>query len=184
MIGKDPGGIVPTSKPTPDARWQQFHGECQTYGVAYADPRSREEDRVKVFGPPDTPENRTEVAFFDYIADVHKKVAPCLEAVQRDLLDQGTTYKVRQLGSYREERADRLYWFHQYGGAIDINPVQNPQCLESGEGLDVAGLCGNEKPYDMPEEWVETFERYGFYWGGNYRRTKDYMHFEWHGEAP
>jgi hypothetical protein len=170
--------------PTPDPRFIQFHGDCQTYGVAYEDPDDSIEDREKVFGKANDQNNLIEVSFFNYAVTVHRKVAPCLLAVQRDLQDQQTTYVIKEVGGYREDRPDRLYWFHQYGAAIDINPAQNPQCLKFRRGVDPAGRCTQDKPYDIPESWVETFERYGFYWGGNFDDTKDYMHFEWHGEKP
>ena len=189
--GRGSAEIAKVAQPTPtpaDPRFEAFKGDCTTYGIAYEDPGENAEDRVKVFGPPDTEANLTTVAFFDYAVTLHPKVAACLEAVERDLIDQGTTYRIKEIGSYREERADRPYFFHQYGGAIDINPRTNPQCLEDlddgREGVGNTDRCGLDRPYDLPDEWIETFERYGFYWGGNFSEGKDYMHFEWHGEKP
>lgn len=173
--------IVPS--PTPDPSFEQFKGECKRYGLAYGDPSENVDDRIKEFGPANAQENFITIAFFDYAIVVHRKVAPCLLAVERDLRAQGTTYRVSEIGSYREEpREDRQYWYHAYGAAIDINPDQNPQCLEEREGVDREGRCASDKPYDLPDEWIKTFERYGFYWGGDYETNKDYMHFEWHGE--
>lgn len=181
--------MIPQPTPTPvDERFERFKGDCTTDGVEFTDDSFDAEARVKVFGPPNTPESEAIVYFFDHEVLVHEKVAPCLDAVERDLKDQGTTYTVDEIGGYREERADRPYWFHQYGGAVDINPRRNPQCLgdleEGREGAGNTALCGRERPYDLPDEWIKTFERYGFYWGGKYREGKDYMHFEWRGEKP
>lgn len=181
--------ILPSPTPTPvDQRFEDFNGTCTTYGVAYEDPGDNPEDRVKVFGQPDQTDLYETVDFFGYAVDLHPKVAACLEAVQRDLVNQGTTYKVKEVGGYREDTQNRPYFFHQYGGAIDINPTTNPQCLgdleEGREGVDARGRCDLDKPYDLPQEWIDTFARYGFYWGGNFDEGKDYMHFEWHGEKP
>lgn len=177
---------TPTPKPTPDARFIQFAGECKTYGLAYRDPSSDAQDRKRVFGEPDDPGKLTQVSFMGYIVQVHEKVAPCLDAVERDLKDQGTTYQVKEIGGYREERKDRPYWFHQYGAGVDINPATNPICTADLGGdyehVEEPARCRSEQPYDLPQSWIDTFERYGFYWGGNYEKGKDYMHFEWHGE--
>ena len=176
---------VSSAAPTPppsDPRWQQFHGACTTYGVAYREPSDDGDDRVREFGSPDTAANRIKMSFMGFEVDVHKKLAACLAAVERDLRDQAVPYVVKEVGAYREERDDREYWYHQYGGAIDINPSQNPLCYEDGEPTGPADPCLQERPYDLPDQWIETFERYGFYWGGRFEKHKDYMHFEWHGE--
>lgn len=174
---------LPAATPTPpDPRFELFKGTCTTYGPAYKGSAMDAEKRKKVFGRPDDPSNLVDISFFDYAVQVHKKVAPCLTAVERDLKAQDTSYVIEEIGAYRPEREDRPYWFHQYGGAVDINPSTNPQCLETRIGVDPLSRCAEDKPYDLPKEWVETFERYGFYWGGHFSRTKDYMHFEWHGE--
>lgn len=176
---------LPSPRATPpDPRFEQFKGVCRSYGLAYRNPGFNPEDRIAVFGQPNTPANLVQTRFFGQSVTVHQKVAPCLEAVERDLRDEGTTYRVRKVSSYRAEREDRLYWYHPYGAAIDINPDTNPQCLRNGSGVDPLKRCSLDKPYDIPREWVETFERYGFYWGGNFGTTPDYMHFEWHGEKP
>ncbi|MFW5758221.1 MAG: M15 family metallopeptidase, partial [Bacteroidota bacterium] len=53
---------------------------------------------------------------------------------------------------------------HSLGSAIDINAKQN---------------WWGETIWDIPPEIVKLFRRYGFYWGGEYRSTKDAMHFEY-----
>lgn len=180
--------IPPITPPTPtpaDPRFEQFKGACSQYKLAFKEPSENAADRVAVFGPADNPAHLASVDFFGYAVQVNRRVAPCLEAVVRDLTAQGTAYHVVEVGGYRKERADRPYWFHQYGGAVDINPATNPICTGdlggSYEGVEEPGRCALDKPYDLPQAWVDTFERYGFYWGGNYERGKDYMHFEWYG---
>ncbi len=53
---------------------------------------------------------------------------------------------------------------HSLGTAIDINAKQN---------------WWKESLWDIPPEIVKLFRKYGFYWGGEYKRSKDAMHFEY-----
>ncbi len=81
---------------------------------------------------------------------------------------------------------------HSWGSAIDVNPSTNPNCPrkctdgnESTACSCVGGtktmsceiMCNEPRPYDMPQEVIDAFVKNGFSWGGNYRRTPDYMHF-------
>jgi hypothetical protein len=55
------------------------------------------------------------------------------------------------------------------GLAIDINPVQNPY---RSDAVFIS---------DMPEWFVQTWRDAGFCWGGDWRGSKDPMHFSWMG---
>jgi hypothetical protein len=72
---------------------------------------------------------------------------------------------------------------HAYGKAIDINPVENPY-LRGGEVLPPAGAA-------YLDRWVprtgmildgdavtRTFAAEGFRWGGRFRPSPDYQHFD------
>lgn len=77
---------------------------------------------------------------------------------------------------------------HSYGLAIDINPKYNPYSKMKANGLLVV------KPEDSKEYLDRTiaspyqivkgdlcyrlFKKHGFYWGGDWARSKDYQHFE------
>lgn len=158
-----------------------FSGDCRAKGLAYGSPSTSQADREAVFGKADGKSHIEEVTFFGKSVKVHEKVAACLRAVEKDLKAQETNYDVRVIGGLRWP-PDDLGWFHPYGAAIDINPDDNPHC-GGIDPYDPKGLCGKDKPYDMPKSWVDTFKRYGFYWGGRFS-SPDYMHFEWHGEKP
>lgn len=54
--------------------------------------------------------------------------------------------------------------YHAYGAAIDINPQQNP-------------FTKSRLITDMPANISEIAARYGIGWGGNWRSSKDPMHF-------
>jgi hypothetical protein len=72
---------------------------------------------------------------------------------------------------------------HSYGIAIDINPLQNPyikgETIFPPEGKPYidrnAAVIGTIVDSDIV---VQTFKKYGWQWGGNWKSLKDYQHFE------
>lgn len=84
-----------------------------------------------------------------------------------------------------------LVSLHAYGLAIDINPIQNPFLVRSGEGLNVQPPQGldyinrlNDRPgkplrSGMAETVVRAFADEGFLiWGGYWDDPIDYQHFQ------
>ena len=76
---------------------------------------------------------------------------------------------------------------HSIGMAIDINPLYNP-LVKHREGR-TRVYPSTATPYidrtrDFPYKIVKgdlcyrLFKQYGFSWGGDWRRSKDYQHFE------
>jgi len=77
---------------------------------------------------------------------------------------------------------------HSYGKAIDINPIENPYIARSGRishreslqyrkrvhkkatSADKAVLLKNDKA-------TKIFKKYGWKWGGDWPKVKDYQHF-------
>lgn len=94
---------------------------------------------------------------------IAERLADALRAAQAACPD----YKVRMLGGYcpRHERHDpRLpLSLHTYGCAVDIN-------------WDVNGM-GRGAPRDIPQEFVDVLEGYGFRWGGHFS-VPDFMHYQ------
>jgi LysM repeat protein len=71
---------------------------------------------------------------------------------------------------------------HAYGTAIDINPLQNPML----RGGSVSPAGGSSYYLDRsryligmihPEGAGRAFTQNGYFWGGQWRNLKDYMHF-------
>ncbi|GIF22084.1 LysM repeat protein [Actinoplanes tereljensis] len=70
---------------------------------------------------------------------------------------------------------------HAYGTAIDINPLQNPMI----RGGSISPFGGhrylNRNSYNLgmihAEGAARAFTRNGYFWGGQWRSLKDYMHF-------
>ncbi|RMG16018.1 MAG: M15 family peptidase [Deltaproteobacteria bacterium] len=81
----------------------------------------------------------------------------------------------------RRVAGSRSWSEHAYGTAIDLNPVQNPYVTARGV-FPPAGRAylDRSKPRPgmvVPGTVVEAFERFGWGWGGRWRRSKDYQHF-------
>lgn len=73
---------------------------------------------------------------------------------------------------------------HAKGLAIDINPLYNPQ-VKGSRVLPKAGTPWADRSKPSPYQIVKgdlcyrLFTEAGFRWGGNWRTTKDYQHFEY-----
>ena len=64
---------------------------------------------------------------------------------------------------------------HSFGVAVDINPGYNPYVSgTSSSTWNNAPAC-----YKIQGDIVAIWQKYGFYWGGDYKNIKDYMHFEY-----
>lgn len=75
-------------------------------------------------------------------------------------------YKIYSLGGYvdRDVRNQPgVKSVHGFGGAIDINPAENP--------------LGSKLVTDMPSNIGQVAASLGLGWGGNWRSVKDAMHF-------
>lgn len=69
---------------------------------------------------------------------------------------------------------------HATGRALDINPIQNPYFTSPGISsppnlIYDTGAKGTVATDDIV---VSTFKAYGWQWGGDWVRIKDYQHFE------
>ncbi len=89
--------------------------------------------------------------------------------------------------NFRRIEGTRRLSKHSYGCAIDINPLYNPYVYTIGGRR----VCRPETafPYtdrrknfpckiDREDLCYKTFRRYGYSWGGDWSRRKDYQHFE------
>lgn len=77
---------------------------------------------------------------------------------------------------------------HLVGQAIDINPRWNPELVKRNGVLVSSDPAGWPKwdltsPYGISPDGdvVTAFKRYGFKWGGDWIKKKDYMHFSYFG---
>jgi len=76
-------------------------------------------------------------------------------------------YKIKSIGGYanRNIAGTNTKSYHSLGAAIDINPSANPH------------LKDGRLQTDMPPNVGAIAAKYGLGWGGNWRSSKDAMHF-------
>lgn len=77
---------------------------------------------------------------------------------------------------------------HAYGVAIDINPFYNPYVVYKSDGSVYISPQGSEIYTDRSEEFphkideddlcYRLFKEHGFTWGGSWKSSKDYQHFQ------
>lgn len=127
--------------------------------------------------------------FMGMSAQVHERIIPALKCVEAALNagPAGAQYKPRAMGGIRFHNTYRGVEIsnHVYGIAIDIEPDRNTCCGCVAPWPDHP-LCKakNKTVWErmaMPKSWVDTFERYGFYWLGH-DVLQDTMHFEFLGD--
>jgi hypothetical protein len=127
-------------------------------------------------------------SFFGLPVVMHERVIFALECVEEQLKRDCSAfdYKPRHLSGLRTKNTyiDGEVSNHIYGIAIDIDPLKNP-CCKCLEPWSSSERCrGNKTVWQrmaMPECWVQTFERFGFYWLGH-DVLEDTMHFEFLGD--
>lgn len=77
---------------------------------------------------------------------------------------------------------------HAYGLAIDLNPFYNPYVTYRDDGSVNIAPAGSEQYADREQSFIckidkedlayQLFIEHGFTWGGSWRSSKDYQHFE------
>jgi len=89
--------------------------------------------------------------------------------------------------NYRRVSGTRTLSKHARGLAIDINPRYNPYVRNRGGKRLVSpdnGVKYADRSKDFPYKIVKgdlcyrLFKKYGFSWGGDWKNSKDYQHFE------
>ena len=70
---------------------------------------------------------------------------------------------------------------HAFGTAIDINPLQNPMIRDGWVSPEGGTRYLNRSRYRIgmlhAEGAAQAFTRNGYFWGGQWKSLKDYMHF-------
>jgi len=67
---------------------------------------------------------------------------------------------------------------HSYGRAIDINPIQNPYHWRDEIVMPPGAQYDPTKPGTITPEIASVFKSYGWQWGGDWEKRKDWQHFE------
>jgi hypothetical protein len=142
-------------------------------------------------GNPNPPKHYAKpVTFLGMSAQVHEKIIPALKCVEAALKANGAMneYKPRAMGGMRFKNTYKGVEVsnHVYGIAIDIEPDKNT-CCGCVAPWNENPVCKDKSKTTvwqrmvMPKSWVDTFEKYGFYWLGH-DVLQDTMHFEFLGD--
>ena len=81
--------------------------------------------------------------------------------------------------NYRKVKGSKVLSAHSYGMAIDINPIQNPHI--KGKVIQPPNAKYDPKVKGTilrDSEIVKEFIKRGWQWGGRWKSSKDYQHFE------
>jgi hypothetical protein len=123
---------------------------------------------------------------------VHAKIAPALACVEhrlkKDCKMPQDRYQARAIGGFRTENSYRGAEVsnHLFGIAIDIDPNRNPCCGCVAPWPEHKACQGDADSIfertELPRCWIDTFEKYGFYWLGRDPQLRDTMHFEFLGD--
>ena len=85
--------------------------------------------------------------------------------------------------NYRQVAGTKTLSKHAFGMAVDINPLENPcvkgQWIQPSTAVEFVDRK-KDFPHKIDEDdfCKEVFTSFGFRWGGHWRSTKDYQHFE------
>jgi hypothetical protein len=120
------------------------------------------------------------VEIFEFIKSTRFPVAKVIPIVKYNWSDEASMNDNNTSGfNYRKVKGYKVLSPHSYGLAIDINPLQNPHI----KGKTISPLLGkydNKAPGTIlkTSKLVSEFRKRGWQWGGGWRSSKDYQHFE------
>jgi hypothetical protein len=117
---------------------------------------------------------------FEFIKSSHFPVAKVIPVVKYNWSDQASMEDNNTSAfNYRKVKGYKVLSPHSYGLAIDINPLQNPhvkgktiQPINAKYDVKVPGTIIRDS------KLVAEFRKRGWQWGGLWRSSKDYQHFE------
>jgi len=183
--------ISPPARATDTAtRWEQFSESTECNGAYTRGPFVTRQgvlpNSEQVLGPFGTyfgrtiAEVRSHLVLWTVPASggrrvwVHEASLPAFQQVASSLAAHaaaGRVYLVSSAGAFYPRTVNGSHQIsrHGLGFAIDINPAQNPYRSD-------ARLIT-----DMPSWYVDAWRDAGFCWGGDWRGSKDPMHFAWMG---
>lgn len=117
---------------------------------------------------------------FDLIIELKFPIAKVIPAVKYNWDDDSSMKDNNTVAfNYRKVKGSKVFSAHSYGMAIDINPLQNPHV----KGKDIRPQSGKYDPKVKgtilrDSEIVKEFIKRGWQWGGRWRSSNDYQHFE------
>ncbi len=116
---------------------------------------------------------------------IHKKLADGVSSIFKEIYELPMKFPVKTLLGYSYRKVggvglsnSTLLSIHSFGAAIDINPGDYDNDYFLGKGND---LRDKSNPYCIPDEVIEIFASYGWFWGGDFEICADTMHFQYLG---
>ena len=120
-----------------------------------------------------------------YSLTINKLLADNVAAIFQEIYELDIKFPIKVLTGYRYRKVggvglsnSTLMSIHSFGAAIDINYGDYDNDYYLGAGND---LRDKSNPYCIPDEVIAIFEKYGWYWGGNFSICSDTMHFQYLG---
>ncbi len=109
---------------------------------------------------------------------VHKKLAGEIKAVFQDLKSAGirtipsctAAYNWRKMATNSSKQSH-----HSYGSVVDWNWTYNPICYPGTTGY----RSQPKSKFMADQKVVGIWKSHGFYWGGDWKSYRDYMHFSY-----
>jgi peptidoglycan LD-endopeptidase CwlK len=117
---------------------------------------------------------------FEFIKYSHFPIAKVIPVVKYNWSDQASMEDNNSSAfNYRKVKGYKVLSPHSYGLAIDINPLQNPhikgkiiQPINAKYDVKAPGTILRDS------KLVSEFRKSGWQWGGLWRSSKDFQHFE------
>lgn len=105
---------------------------------------------------------------------VHKNLTKEFMGAFLDMYAIGFPVRAEDTDTYnwRSMASGRNRSHHSYGCVVDLNWNSNPM-IGVTDGKYQPGV----DPYSVTPEVVAIWKKHGFYWGGDWKSSKDYMHF-------
>lgn len=107
---------------------------------------------------------------------VHKNLTKEFTGAFVDMYAIGFPVRAEDTDTYnwRSMASSKNRSHHSYGCVVDINWNSNPML-----GVTDGKYRPGKDPYSVTQEVVKIWKKHGFYWGGDWKSTKDYMHFSY-----
>jgi len=117
---------------------------------------------------------------FNYIKESKFPIAKVIPAVKFNWDDDASMNDNNTVAfNYRKVKGSKVLSAHSYGMAIDINPLQNPhikgKVIQPAKGKYNVNASGT---IIRDSKLVKEFVKRGWQWGGRWKSSKDYQHFE------
>jgi len=117
---------------------------------------------------------------FNFIKESKFPIAKVIPAVKFNWDDDASMNDNNTVAfNYRKVKGSKVLSAHSYGMAIDINPLQNPhikgKVIQPAQGKYNVNASGT---IIRDSKLVKEFVKRGWQWGGRWKSSKDYQHFE------